>query len=416
MNKKILTGILISVIILVSGCINQSYTAPNEGISDHPEDHKESKNVYIATRIPVKTDAQIDFVNSHYDYVMTSVLNTELREKIQGPKLLLYRSIQGTWTDFNHFNWKHIDSNENMFCHHNGNRIKTIWNSWLMNGSDLVDRDAPDALNHWINYYAITASEQVHEYNYDGLFIDSAGHRLWSGAVYNLMPDDYSDKNWREGRYRALEFIKSYFPDKIVVFNGLHTGNGAEHSLTLTDGGMWETFAFRPSNSKYYGEEKWREVIELVERNKEEKLISIVSKKKHLIEDIQSRMFILTSYLLVSNQNVLLTMIDLDYDQLETIYYYPEYEIDLGNPLGSYTVRKNGVYERKFERGIVLVNPSDTKSCTYYLGRKYNEVIPIGGGVLREDGICNGSLSYESVNNEIILSPMSGVVLLKEIG
>lgn len=404
MNTKKL-GVLALLAVLVIGVVLTS------GYIQNSEDHKESKNIYIATRILGKTDAQIDFVNSHYDYVMTSVLNTKLREKIQGPKLLLYRSIQGTWTDFNDFNWKHIDSNENMFCHHNDNRIKEIWNSWLMDGSDLADRNAPDALNHWVNYYAVTASEQVHEYNYDGLFIDSAGHRLWPGAVYNLMPDDYSDKDWRDSRYRALEFIKSYFPDEIVVFNGLHTGNGAERSLTFTDGGMWETFAFRPSDSKYYGEEKWREAIELVERNKEDKLISIVSKKKHLTEDIQSRMFILTSYLLVSNQNVSLTMTDLDYDQLKSIYYYPEYEVDLGSPLSSYTVN-DGIYEKKFEKGVVLVNPSDTKSCTYYLDRKYNEVIPVGGGVLQEDGICNGLLTYESVDTEIILSPMSGVMLI----
>jgi len=382
-------------------------------LSGYPGVHQESKNVYLATRIPVKTQAQIDFVNGHYDYVMTSALNTELRKKIQGPKLFLYRSIQGTWTDFNHFNWDHIDSNENMFCHHNGNRIKTIWNSWLMDGNDLVDRDAPDALNHWINYYAETASEQIYQYNYDGLFIDSAGHRLWSGAVYNLMPDDYSDNDWRDGRYRALEFIKSNFLDKIVVFNGLHNSNGAERSLTFTNGGMWETFAFQSATGKYHGEDKWEEAIELTERNKEDKLVSIVSKKKHLTEDIQSRMFILASYLLVSNQNVALTMIDMDYDQLKTIYYYPEYEIDLGSPLNSYTVN-DGIYERKFEKGIVLVNPSDTEPYTYYLDRKYNKVIPVGGGVLQEDGRCDGSFTYEFVDNEIVLSPISGIVLMNK--
>ena len=36
-----------------------------ENITTCPADCKEFKNVYLATRIPVKTDAQIDFVNSH---------------------------------------------------------------------------------------------------------------------------------------------------------------------------------------------------------------------------------------------------------------------------------------------------------------------------------------------------------------
>jgi polyhydroxybutyrate depolymerase len=393
-----------------------------ENITTCPADCKEFANVYIATRIPVKTDAQIDFVNGHYDSVMTSILNAELREKIQGPKLFLYRSIQGTWTQFNQFNWTHIAANENMFCHnstaentHPNNRIITIWNSWLMDGADLVDSDDPDALNHWINYYAVTASEQVYTLGYDGLFIDSASHKLWPGAVYGLMPDGYSDDGWRDGRYAALEFIKSYFPDKLVVFNGLHSDNGVENSLKLTDGGVWETFAFKASDDGYAGEEKWREAIELVERNKGEKLNLLVSKKKNLAADVQSRLFILTSYLLVSNQNVFLSMIDLDYDQLESIYYYPEYEIDLGVPLGCYRVNDEGIYERKFEKGMVLVNPSDTESYTYSLDKGYNIVIPVGGGVLPENGVPDGYLTYESVNDLLILPPVSGVVLLESL-
>jgi hypothetical protein len=383
-------------------------------LSGYPGVHQESKNVYLATRIPVKTQAQIDFVNGHYDYVMTSVLSVELREKIQGPRLFLYRSIQGTWTNFRQFDWDHIDSNENMFCHHKDSRIKTIWTSWLMDGSDLVEKTAPDALNHWVNYYAATASDQVNSFNYDGLFIDSATHNLWSGAVYNFMPDNYSSVKWREGRYRALEFIKSYFPDRIVIFNGLHSGNGAEHSLALTDGGLWETFAFRSETGKYQGEDKWKKAIELAERNKEDKYIGITSKKPNLIADLQSRIFILASYLMVGNQNVALTMIDMNYDQLKSIYYFPEYEIDLGVPLSNFSFNEQNLYERKFEKGLVLVNPNDTESYIYYLDRKYYRVIPIGGGVLQEDGTCEGSLTYESVDNEIVLSPISGIVLINK--
>ena len=141
----------------------------------------------------------------------------------------------------------------------------------------------------------------------------------------------------------------------------------------------------------------------------------LVSKKKNLAADVQSRLFILTSYLLVSNQNVFLNMIDLDYDQLESIYYYPAYEIDLGVPLGRYRVNDEGIYGRKFEKGMVLVNPSDTESYTYRLDRRYNKVIPVGGGVLQEDGTCDGYRSYEPVNDEITFPPVSGVVLLDKL-
>lgn len=98
MKKQVIALTVLIVSCLISGCINQSYTNSEDGLPeyDYSKDRKESKNAYIATRIPLKTDAQVDFVNSHYDYAMTSVLSTELREKVQGPRLFLYRSIQGT--------------------------------------------------------------------------------------------------------------------------------------------------------------------------------------------------------------------------------------------------------------------------------------------------------------------------------
>ena len=412
-----LMAMLITGFILISSCKTQRHhPVPSSAagvVNDSKDNNGNTVYINIGTKITKKiTDAQIDFIDRHYDYVMTPFLTSEVRNKIQNPKLLLYRSIQGTWTNFNQFDWNYITKNENMFCHHSGSRIKTIWNSWLMDGNDLVDRNSPAALNHWINYYAVTASKQVYEFNYDGLFIDSASHGIGPGVVYKKMPDDYSGDNWREGRYKALEFIKSYFPDKTVIFNGLHTRKGSEHSLALTDGGMWETFAFQPGSSKYWGEEKWKEVIELTERNSNKKLISMVSKKKHLTKDIQSRMFILSSYLLVSNQNVFLSMADLDYGDGGELLYYPEYEINLGNALNTYTVENNSIYKREFENGIVLAKPDAKKSRTFSLEKEYNKVIPTGGGLIHEDGTWKGSITYKIVNNRIMLPPETGVVLI----
>jgi len=55
----------------------------------------------------------------HYHFVVTPFLNQTARNAVQGPQLILYRSIQGTWEEFNHFDWEH----------HNGKRIITRWNS-----------------------------------------------------------------------------------------------------------------------------------------------------------------------------------------------------------------------------------------------------------------------------------------------
>ena len=217
-------------------------TAPSPTATPIPQSKDTSlpsDNFSIGARISTQiSPEQVDFVNQHYDFVMTPILSHAMRAAIHRPQLILYRSIQGTWTGFNHFDWEHINAHENMFEHHHSERILTIWNSWLMNADDLVNPTDPDALGHWINYYAVTASEQIYQYDYDGLFIDSASHRLGKSAVNGIMPDDYDAEEWRQGRVSSLAFIKSYLPDKSVVFNGLHSRAGAEDSLANTDGGM----------------------------------------------------------------------------------------------------------------------------------------------------------------------------------
>ena len=373
-----------------------------------------SDNFRIGTRVTTQiSPAMIEFINEHYAYVMTPILSEEARNAIQGPDLILYRSIQGTWEGFNQFDWAHIDATEGMFEHHHGERILTLWNSWLMNADDLVDADAPDAMDHWINYYAVTASEQIYEYGYDGLFIDSASHKLSESAVLGKMPDDYDAEEWYRGRVEGLAFIKSYLPDKSVVFNGLHSRAGAENSLANTDGGMWEVFAFKPQSGEYFGEEAWREVIELAARNNKEKNIILVLKEQpDLDHDIQKRVFTVASYLLVSNGNVILSMTSLEHVDSPQPLYYPEYSLDLGKPLGDYTFTEDGYAIRKFENGLVLVNPSAVQTVSYVLDQEYLRVIPAGGGEVSPDGSWEGSLTYEAVSGEVELPPLSGQFLL----
>ena len=366
------------------------------------------------------TQEQIRFVNEHFDFVMTPFLSHEVRNAIQKPKLLLYRSIQGTWTDFDQFDWQHINSHENMFCHSDSanqspdTRILTRWNSWLMDGNDLVDSTAADALNHWVNYYAVTASEQVHAFDYDGLFIDSAGHRLGRGAVYGVMPWDYSPDTWRDGRYAALRFIKAYLPDKTVIFNGLHSDNGADSSLSLTDGGMWEDFAFSADDGSYKGEEKWWEAIRCLDSNKDRARLVLVVKKPGLMTDLQARIFSVASYLLVCNENVVLSLSD--YAHNTSLQYYPEYEISLGDPLGDFSVNGDSLCVRAFENGLVAVNASSSVTRTLDLGgQTWFKVVPTGGGFVDASGDWDGSLSYEEVSGNVAIPPVSALILRHDL-
>jgi hypothetical protein len=365
----------------------------------------------------VVNDAQIDFLNAHFQYVITPFLSQDIRDKINGPVLLLYRSIQGTWEGFEQFDWNHINNHENMFCHSDslnqssGTRIITIWDSWLMDGNDFVDPALPGAMNHWINYYAITASGQVIAFGYDGLFIDSAGHRLSPNAVYGVMPFDYSDDSWRDGRYAALSYIKTQLPGNLVIFNGLHSDNGADSSLTFTDGGMWEDFAYDINDGRYKGIAKWFSAIECLENNHDSSSLVLVVKKPGLINDLQARVFSVASFLLINNENTVLSLSD--YSLQNTMQYYPEYEIDLGDALEEYIMRDDTLFIRHFEKGIVVVNPDSVQSKSFEAAKNFVKIIPQGGGIIDTTAFYDGTLTYEPLENSgLEIAPVSAVILI----
>jgi hypothetical protein len=346
---------------------------------------------------------------------MTPVLSQEMRDKYPSVELLLYRSIRGAWADTSQFDWNHINAHENMFCHSDSSvqdtstRIQTIYDSFLMDGGDIVSASTPDATDHWINYYAVTASEQVYRYNYDGLFMDSAGHKLNSDELDDPMPWDYSSDMWRDNRYRDLSFVKSYLTDKLVIFNGLHSDNGADSSLTLTDGGMWEDFIYNCNTGEYKGTGNWWQAITCIQNNRNIAKLILAVKKPGLKTNDTARIFAVASYFLITNDNVLLTLSDYTFNNY--IQYYPEYDISLGNPVSDFHMLSDSLFLRTFENGLVLVNPFTENTKTYELNRPYFKVTAIGGGIIDSAANYNGHLTYDSINGLISIPPVSALIL-----
>jgi len=378
------------------------------------------------------TPVQIDFINSHYNYVRTVYESTAIRSAIQGPDLILYSLINEIMEGHRSFDYDHIYAHENMFLHspdstYENNRILTPSNAWLMNGYDMVEPDDPDAMDHWINLYANRSAQDVKDYDYDGLFIDSPTYTLstfWTGGLYPLT-EEYTHESYTQARYEAIAYVKSLLPDKIVIANGLHGGSVAEPSLDILDGGMWELFLFLPHSheeepAEYWGKDKFIEVIELVDRHKHNKTIRLVSKYDNLVNSIQTRVFIIASYLLVSNENVTITMVHLPVEDFDfgdnRIGFPPEFAINMGKESGRYYT-EGELYKRDFQYGFVLVNPNETESYTYTLDKTYLKVTPQGLGYLFTDGTFErGSLVYTPTSREITLPPMSGMILIDTEG
>jgi len=97
------------------------------------------------------TDAQLNYINNHYNYVIIPSLDEDIRAAITYPELLHSRSLQDIRGNEGHFDWTHINSREQMFCHddslsHNWqSRIVTIREMFLMDGGDFVGSADPDS-------------------------------------------------------------------------------------------------------------------------------------------------------------------------------------------------------------------------------------------------------------------------------
>jgi hypothetical protein len=82
--------------------------------------------------------------------------------------------------------------------------------------------------------------------------------------------------------------------------------------------------------------------------------------------------FGLASMLLVANGHTSFSTSNGDYTSTEN--WFPVYSLaqSLGAPTGAYTKLPNGVYERQFANGIVLVNPTSSSVPSFSLGGTYS--------------------------------------------
>lgn len=59
------------------------------------------------------------------------------------------------------------------------------------------------------------------------------------------------------------------------------------------------------------------------------------------------------------------------------VTYFPEWDIDIGVPLGDYHARSGTpIYEREYSKGLVLINPS-SESFQIKLGGEYKDLIGV---------------------------------------
>ena len=103
------------------------------------------------------------------------------------------------------------------------------------------------------------------------------------------------------------------------------------------------------------------------------------------------------------------------------VYCFPEYDLDFGAPKSALPADvsaylANGVYERDFAKGVVLVNPS-AASVTVTLPSAMRMAQPSGGGLTGDaqldaaGGYTGGSVAFTSVTSVTLASRTAALLL-----
>jgi hypothetical protein len=180
----------------------------------------------------------------------------------------------------------------------------------------------------------------------------------------------------------------------------------------IPDGVMIEGFA-EGQPPDYYALSDWQlemnRVLGLVRRGK------VILGQSYLnASDMTARGFVLGSYLLVKGSHTFLNMWIGAEPQ-----WFPEYGVDLGPaltpPPASIAALRlgNGLYERRYTRGVVLVNPG-TEARTIRPAQRVEVMRPYGGGGLNDSASTRGwGLRWQPTSSVTV--PAHGGVIYRAV-
>ncbi|TAL68963.1 MAG: T9SS type A sorting domain-containing protein [Bacteroidetes bacterium] len=231
----------------------------------------------------------------------------------------------------------------------------------------------------WRRGYIGTILNTFDEYGYNGLFEDDTWYKVSSWAVDCPAIYAYRDDVWKKDICDFLDTIKSAISPRPAFFNGLYAGD-ADSLLLHADGGMTEG----------YGSTHWSGIMTLPYWKE---LCDVGLKCQHKYKklwlclggisnsDPEARLYSYASYMLVADSLGLFA----NANNYQEFAHYPEFDIPLGKSLESasldvdvlkqiYEPTNTEYYIRRFENGVVVVNPNSTKYIVQQYGAGKNSL------------------------------------------
>ncbi len=262
--------------------------------------------------------------------------------------------------------------------------------------------------NMWLENY-IEQVMNAFSQGYNGLFVDDACYRIWSGWPDAYPPVDYDENLWFESFFDFFKELRKACGDKMIIYNGLATPS--LEALDYADGAMYEGFAYSHW-AGYSSFSNWKTACELglkCQYDYGKMWVPLGGIKDFSPEP---RLFVTASYLLVADTNSVFG----NATNYQTFAHFPEFDIPTGKPITNATNSIDDLlkldsfgksyYSREFEKCIVYVNPNpnDTIILPEIYGK--NQIMVDSALTI------NGGRLY-TIKSDSLLLPRSAKIILK---
>jgi len=338
--------LLIVVLLLITGCV-ESDQPSLPATPDYPKiaSWLSQKDHLLTSRNP-------------YDLIMTGWVTPEEAEQFRemNPRVTILAGLTVNWI-YDNPDWRTFletlasadgiqrTIEEDMFLHTSDGRCAFGWASDQWGHQEIYAMDPRNQT--WVELVLAAYETILEQPQHDGVIVDMLIDVSWCSDII-------SDEAWVAGIQAILAEIKSMADahDKLIIFNAGSNFSDIDPYAQYMDGYLMENFL---------GE--WGADYEtgLRAAQKEYLIIYAVDTDDTGDYDLQRMRLGLTLSLLNDTSYFSYDFGPRNHGQA---WWFPEYDVQLGNALGPY-YKKDNAYWREFEKGIVISSPFTSITVTF---------------------------------------------------